>query len=178
MNVKSYSTLSPSKLGDFFRSVFTDSEGPEEGELIGNLVRDIVNTTPPGDLDGFVAVEEQEVFGAILFSRLRFSTQLNAFILAPVAVHSAFQGRGIGQRLIRHGIMKMREAGVSLLMTYGDPAFYGKVGFNPVSTDLVPSPLPLSRPEGWLGQSLTDHPIEPVPGPASCVKTLADPVYW
>jgi putative acetyltransferase len=33
-------------------------------------------------------------------------------------------------------------------MTYGDPAYYGKVGFLPVAEHVVPAPFPLSMPIG------------------------------
>jgi predicted N-acetyltransferase YhbS len=72
----------------------------------------------------------------------------------------------------------MKERGVRTVVTYGDPAFYAKVGFEPVSQDTIPPPLDLSQPEGWLARSLTQDPIEPLPGPSSCVEAFGDPAYW
>ena len=64
------------------------------------------------------------------------------------------------------------------IVPYGDPAFYSNVVFYPLSQEIVPVPFALSQPEGWLGQSLTEDPLEPIAGPCSCVKAFDDPAYW
>jgi len=163
---------------ELFVSVFSESEGEQEGALIGNLVKDMIASTDSGDLYGFVAVDGRQLVGAIFFSRLSFEEDIDVFILAPVAVHSDHQGMGIGQALITHGLRDMQRRGVSLVTTYGDPSFYAKVGFHPVSQDVIAPPLELSQPEGWLGQSLTDDAIEMIPGNCACVKALDNPAYW
>jgi predicted N-acetyltransferase YhbS len=63
-------------------------------------------------------------------------------------------------------------------VTYGDPAFYEKVGFRPVSQDTLPPPLDLSQPDGWLAQSLTDNEVPRLHGPSTCVPAFNDPVFW
>lgn len=161
-----------------FVSVFSKSEGEQEGTLIGNLAKDLIASTDSRDLYGFVAVDGGQVVGAIFFSRLTFEKDIDVFILAPVAVHTEYQGRGIGQALITHGLREMKKRGVSVVTTYGDPDFYSKVGFHPLSQDMIRAPLELSQPEGWLAQSLTDDSIETIPGRCSCVKALDNPAYW
>jgi predicted N-acetyltransferase YhbS len=116
--------------------------------------------------------------GAICFSRLTFERDIDVFILAPVAVHTEYQGQGIGQALITHGLREMQKIGVRVVITYGDPGFYTKVGFHPISQDMIEAPFPLTQPQGWLALSLTDDPIEPIPGHCSCVEALDNPVYW
>jgi len=64
------------------------------------------------------------------------------------------------------------------VVTYGDPSFYSKVGFQPLSENVIQAPLMLSMPEGWLGQSLTKEPIPTVNDRPRCVKEFNDPVYW
>lgn len=164
---------------DLFTATFTASEGAEEGALIGQFVRDLMDTTPPGDLWAFQAHDKDILLGAIFFSRLRYSQDdRNVVILSPVAVTSARQGRGVGQALITHGLTALRGQGIDIALTYGDPAFYGKVGFHPITEQVAPAPLPLSAPHGWLGQSLTARPLTPLAGPASCVPALNDPALW
>ena len=163
---------------ELFVSVFSKSEGEQEGALIGNLVKEMMATTHRQDLYGFVAVDGEEIVGVIFFSRLSFQEDVDVFILAPVAVHADHQGRGIGQALITHGLRELKRRGVRLVTTYGDPSFYAQVGFHPISQDLIAAPLELSQPEGWLGQSLTDDGIEPIAGGCTCVKALDDPAYW
>jgi putative acetyltransferase len=125
-----------------------------------------------------VAVDGEPLVGAIFFSRLSFEQDEAAFILSPVAVHVDYQGQGVGQRLITHGLGAIKKAGVRLVTTYGDPAFYSKVGFRPLSQEIIKAPHRLSQPEGWLGQSLTDDPIAPIPGGCRCVAALDNPAYW
>ena len=167
-----------SAIESLFVSVFSKSEGKQEGTLIGNLVKDLIASTDSRDLYGFVAVDGEQMVGAIFFSRLTFTKDMGVFILAPVAVHTEYQGMGIGQALITHGLREMKKRGVKIVTTYGDPTFYSKVGFNPISQDMIKAPLELSQPEGWLGQSLTDDSLEEIPGRCSCVKALDNPAYW
>lgn len=162
-----------------FRSVFTDSEGEREGALIGNLAQEMLASTDHHNLFGYVAIDAESIIGAILFSRLAFeAADINVFILSPVAVDTAHQGMGYGQALIAHGLQEIVKQDVRFAVTYGDPAFYSKVGFYPISQDAIAPPLKLSQPEGWLGQSLSGAPLQAIPGRCSCVAALDDPVYW
>lgn len=70
MDIKLFSAEKASATIDLFFSVFRDAEGEEEGGLVGSLVRDLIATTKPGDLLGFLAVERDEVAGAIFFGWL------------------------------------------------------------------------------------------------------------
>jgi putative acetyltransferase len=162
---------------DLFTATFTASEGEEEGALIGQLVRDLLGGTAEKDLFVFTAEEDGAIIGSIVFSRLTYEQdERTVFVLAPVAVATDRQGRGIGQRLLTHGLASLRGAGVDIVVTYGDPRYYVKVGFMPISEAEAPAPFPLSRPEGWLVQSLTKGAMAPVKGPSRCVETLNDPV--
>ncbi|MBE9136420.1 N-acetyltransferase [Nodosilinea sp. LEGE 07088] len=179
MEFRPHEPSDASAIEGLFISVFTRSEGEKEGVLIGNLANDLISSTDSQDLYGFVAVDRKQIVGAIFFSRLTFEKRdIDVFILAPVAVHSDHQGMGIGQALITHGLQEMQKSGVRFVTTYGDPTFYSKVGFQPLSQDVIAAPLELSQPEGWLGQSLTDDSIEAVPGLCSCVQALDNPAYW
>ena len=166
-------------IADLFAATFTDAEGAEEGALIGDLARRLMTGTPARDLRVFTAGTGERPAGAILFSRLAYGGPPRAvFVLGPVAVATERQGEGIGTRLIGHGLEALRTEGVDIALTYGDPAFYGRLGFGPVSERDIPAPYPLQHPEGWLGQSLTAAGLSPLPGPARCVPAFADPVYW
>jgi putative acetyltransferase len=161
-----------------FTSVFAQSEGVAEGALIGQLARNLLEQTEASDLYSFVAVEPGQIWGAIVFSRLRLDTPIAAFILSPVAVRSDRQGQGIGQALINYGLSDLKHRDVRLVMTYGDPRFYGKVGFQPISPEQIIPPYALSQPEGWLGQLLTGEAISILSGRCTCVAALSDPQYW
>ena len=166
------------ELERLFIKTFSDSEGQTEGEMIGRLAQDFMNGTPEADLYCFVAREGRQIVGSIFFSRLTFECEIKAFILAPVAVQTDHQGKGIGQRLIQFGLETLSKDGVDLAITYGDPNFYSKVGFQSVTETVVPAPLRLQHPEGWLAQSLKGDKIEPIKGKSSCVEALNKPEYW
>ena len=178
MEFRPYRESDSSAVELLFTTVFTKSEGEAEGALIGNLSRALMSDTADADLYGFVAVDRAKIVGSIFFSRLTFEYAVEAFILSPVAIHSDHQGRGIGQGLINHGLRESKDRGIRLIMTYGDPRFYGKVGFVPVAQDAITAPFELSQPEGWLGQALTGNLEEITPSVCSCVKALSTPTYW
>jgi predicted N-acetyltransferase YhbS len=162
-----------------FNATFAASEGMEEGALIGDLVRNLLAGTAEKDLFVFTAEEGGNMIGGIVFSRLAYDQDdRTVFVLAPVAVATDRQGKGIGQRLLTHGLAALRSVGVDIVMTYGDPNFYAKVGFIPISEADAQAPYPLNHPEGWLGQSLTDREMAPLKGPSRCVEALNDPVFW
>jgi predicted N-acetyltransferase YhbS len=161
-----------------FTSVFAKSEGEAEGALIGQLAKDLLEKTDERDLYCFLAVDDGQIVGSIYFSRLEFENGLESFILAPVAVHSDHQGQGIGQALIKYGLRELKHREVSVVLTYGDPRFYQKVGFHPISPEKIRAPFALSQPEGWLGQSLAGDALAALSGKCTCVAALNDPKYW
>ena len=80
--------------------------------------------------------------------------------------------------MIKFGINHLKEKGVELAFTYGDPNYYSKVGFRCISEALAKAPLKLTQPEGWLCQSLHGDTIQPIAGISHCVKALDKPEYW
>ena len=178
MKLISYKPEHKEKVIKLYTRTFTASEGKIEGKSVGTLVGDLTTTTAKDDLYGFVALENEKIVGCIFFSRLTFNNDINAFMLSPVAVSTKNQGKGIGQQLINYGIEHLKEEGVQLLTTYGDPYYYIKVGFNPVSTQVLIPPFKLSMSEGWLAQSLTDSKIEAIEEQAVCVPAFNNEKLW
>jgi predicted N-acetyltransferase YhbS len=160
-----------------FGDVFSDSEGQEEGQAIGRLVAELISTTDSNDLLGYVSISGESIVGCIFFSRLTLPSGKIAFILSPVAVSSREQGKGLGQQLINFGIQQLKNHGVELVFTYGDPGFYSKVGFAKISEDAVKAPKRLTYPEGWLAQSLNNECIRSEAGVAKCVRALNKQEY-
>lgn len=173
---------------ELFQLSFGDSEGAAEGEKIGQLARDLLEQTPANDIYVFVATNKKNddhasdrIVGCIMFTRFLFSDdpQTTAFLLAPVAVHTASQGKGVGQGLLTFGIEFLRSIHVvDLIVTYGDPKFYSKVGFQPVTTDFIPAPFPLTQPHGWQGQSLKGQKIKKITGTSTCVPAFDKAELW
>lgn len=169
----------PSAIAAFFEEAFSDSEGADEGSLIGDLAGKLVQTTPVNEIAVFSAYDNGNAVGCIIFTRLWFGAdQRRVFLLSPVAVSPKHQGLGIGTRLINFALDALRQTGGDLAVTYGDPDYYKRVGFRPIRRNLIPPPLPLQQPHGWLAQSLTDDEIHPFDGPSRCAEALNDPAYW
>lgn len=178
MNYGLFNSKETDELIQLFTKTFGDSEGVEEGKVIGTLVNTLVETTPEQDIAIFVAREEQKIVASILFTRLAFSEEQASFLMAPVAVSTEYQGQGIGQALIRHGIEAMRSQGVKLAFTYGDPNFYTRVGFNPTSEEQFKAPLTLSFPHGWMVQTLSSEMIQALESRPTCVEGFNHPALW
>ncbi len=167
------------EIRQLFTKTFGDSEGQDEGVLIGSLAEDLLTKTSDKDRRVFIAVDSTQIIGCIIFSKLRFDKRnINAFLLAPVAVHTDYQRKGTGQKLIHFGHTELKKDSAELVVTYGDIHFYSRVGYKPVSEDVIPAPMKLTYPEGWLAQSLTGKEIQPVKGSSFCVEEINKPEYW
>ncbi|MDV5169624.1 N-acetyltransferase [Photobacterium rosenbergii] len=163
---------------ELFTQTFSDSEGQNEGKVIGQLVSELLESTKSEDIFTFIAKDENEIVGSILFTRLTFESDKTAFLLAPVAVSTQSQGKGIGQALIKTGLEALKQHGVDLVFTYGDPSFYTKIGFERITEQEFQAPLPLSYPHGWMAQSLTEQPLAAIAGSSSCVEAFDKPELW
>lgn len=162
-----------------FQTTFTASEGPGEGALIAELAENLLTGTPAADRRAFGAADDGRLAGAIIFSRLTYRNDPRCvFVLGPVAVMPACQRRGVGQGVIRHGLAALRNSGVDIALTYGDPGYYRRIGFYPVTEEQAPAPYRLQHPEGWLGQSLTGAAFAPLKGPVASVPAFRNPAYW
>ncbi len=164
---------------NLFKATFSASEGAEEGNLIADLVTCFFRSTKESDLFVFSAWDKGALVGSIIFSRLSFIEDARqVFILAPVAVETSRQGQGVGQDLLIYGLREIRKSGVDIAVTYGDPAYYSKVGFIQVTEQEIAPPLALQFPHGWQAQSLTHDSLTPLIGPSKCVEALNKAAYW
>jgi len=164
---------------DLFNATFSASEGQVEGKVIGDSVRDLMSSTPSDDLQVWSAYEGDAFLGCIFLSRLIFAQDdRTVFILSPVAVKTDQQKRGIGQKLIAHGLTDLRQRGVDYVVTYGDPNYYARVGFGQITEEFAQAPLKLSFPEGWLGQALSPDGETPFIGQCRCVPALNKAELW
>lgn len=116
--------------------------------------------------------------GCVIFTRLRFEHPSLIYLLAPLAVRTDRQRQGIGRQLIHDGLQELKQRSVATVITYGDPAYYGKAGFQPIPPGTIQPPYPLSQPHGWLGCSLTGEPLPALPGRPSCAEPFRNRLYW
>jgi predicted N-acetyltransferase YhbS len=178
-------------LAAVFEDAFAASEGAEEGARIAALFRALCATTPRADMQVFSSWQNGQARAAIGFTRMRYGAcggaeewpdgspdGTDVWLLSPVAVRPEAQGRGAGSRLIRHGLDALRGTGADVALTYGDPAYYGRFGFAPVTTDLIPAPQRLSLPQGWQALPLGARPLSALQGPVTCAPAWDDPALW
>ena len=119
-----------------------------EGEIIDAL-------RAAGALSTSLVADESGIVGHVAFSRVLIDGHdPNWYGLGPVAVTPEQQGRGIGSALIREGLERLRQQGAGGVVVLGDPAFYGRFGFESIpSLHYVDAPSPyfqrlvLSGPE-------------------------------
>ena len=65
--------------------------------------------------------------GHAMFSRM--AAPFRALGLGPIAVVANARGHGVAAKLIRHGLEEAARSGYRGVFVLGDPAFYGRFGF-------------------------------------------------
>lgn len=76
-----------------------------------------------------VAELEGQIIGHAAFSPVEWCDQTGWFGLGPVSVHPELQSRGTGRKLIEAGLEQLRAIGAAGCVVMGDPAYYGRFGF-------------------------------------------------
>lgn len=94
-----------------------------------------------------VAVKDTlEIIGRILFSRITLETEkgnISTLGLAPIAVKPQYQNKGVGSKLVTHGLELCKDLGYKHVMVLGHPNFYSKFGFIPTTSFGIKSPFPV-----------------------------------
>ena len=159
-------------------AVHRDAFGADEGPVIVDLLCRLLDDATGRPALSLVAEDNGQIAGHVLFTAATINRheQVAAQIMAPLAVASAMQGRGIGTRLIESGLTILRERGTPIVMVYGDPAYYSRTGFT--AQHAIRAPHTLTHPQGWLAQALVDGALTKIEGRLSCADALNEPLYW
>lgn len=166
-------------IADLAPSAFGMTEGPEIVQLIADLLVD-ESAEPALSL---VATVDESVVGHVLFSKARLdpsNQNVSAALLAPLAVHPAFQSRGLGGQLIAAGFQRLSDRGVDLVFVLGHPAYYPRFGFRAAGARgfEAPYPIPSKNADAWMVRELHPGVIGKSSGQVICADALADPKYW
>ncbi len=95
---------------------------PDESRLVSRL-------RATGEIVlSMVAVENEVVIGHVLFSKM--GAPFRALALAPLSVSPSRQNCGVGSGLVRRAITWVRDGGWTAVFVLGDPAYYGRFGFD------------------------------------------------
>ena len=182
MNYKLLSQTDRVAVTALFTESFTTAAGEEEGQLVGGLADALATSIDNTTVIAYGAYEQHssrgELVGAIFFTQLQFEEPVQVYMLAPVAISSTHQQQGLGQGLIRYGMDAIKQRSTDWVVTYGDPAYYSKVGFEPVSEAVIKAPLSMSMPQGWQACSLKGEVTPVLESRPKCVEPFNNPVYW
>ena len=122
-------------------------EQPGDAEAIDALTREAFASAPHADGNeadivdrlrradalrlSLVAEDRGAIVGHIAFSPVTIDgAEVGWFGLGPVSVLPECQGDGIGSRLIREGLDRLRASGAGGSVLVGEPAFYSRFGFH------------------------------------------------
>ena len=142
-------------------NVLIRDERPGDEPVIRSIVTEAFKTAPysagaeAAIIDGLresgaltvslVAERGSEVVGHIAFSPVSIAGErVGWYGLGPVAVRPDHQGRGVGQRLVRAGLDRLKALGAEGVVLLGAAGFYGRFGFK-------------ARPQLRLGDAPPEH---------------------
>lgn len=77
-------------------------------------------------------------------------------LLGPLAVAPVRQRQGIGGAIVRAGLQRLEQAGLTRVLVLGDPAYYGRLGFVAETRIAPPYALPEHWREAWQSLRLSD----------------------
>jgi putative acetyltransferase len=132
MNIMDGIRCRPERPGDedAIRAVVADAFSHHE--IVPTLV-DRLRESPDWIVGlSFVAEAEGEIVAHILFTRSLLDAPrrlVDVLVLSPVSVATAFQGRGVGSTLLRHGLKELTRRPEPLVFLEGSPKYYGRFGF-------------------------------------------------
>jgi len=176
MNIRHFQKTDLDSILTVIETAFSD----EENKVIMNLVQELHQETSSPSIKSLVAEVDNEMIGYVSFSPifLKSDSSISGYILAPLAISPEHQKQGIGSSLIKSGIDILTQDGAGVLLVYGDPAFYGRFGFNEEIGRTFTPPYPLEYPFGWTGMMLngTTAPEEPIQ--FECITALSKPDLW
>lgn len=162
--------------GDSVLALYMEAFGEEERETVANLA---VQLLMEPEAFSFVTEIEGGIVGHVAFSPVVDAEAFyQGYLLAPLAVHPTFQRRGIGSKLIETGFEHLTKQNVDVVFVYGDPAFYGRFGFETDLAARFAPPYQLKYPFGWQAKLLADPQNLPAIASLICLKPLQDNNLW
>lgn len=156
-------------LEELYRSAFP-------GEELLPLVRGLLEEK--GLVRSLVAVVDGVVSGHIISTSWSIDGSAEPVaLLGPLAVRSVCQRQGIGGALVRRALRYLETDGTMQVQVLGDPAYYGRFGFQPDAGLAPPYPLPADWRKAWQSLRLREGG-PPLQGTLSVPKPWRQPALW
>ena len=105
-----------------------------------------------------VALQDGNLVGSIMFSRLWADSHNLYAALAPLAVRPDVQRTGIGSALTLRGLDAARHFDAAAVLVLGHPEYYPKFGFSASATAQVRAPY--SGNPAFMGIALVDGALD------------------
>lgn len=111
-----------------------------------------------------VADETGDIVGHVAFSPVTVSGEAGGWYgLGPISVAPSRQRQGIGSALVHEGLLELRQLGAKGCVLVGDPAYYGRFGFEADPAFVYPDVPPeyllrLAFSPVYAGGTVTYHP--------------------
>ncbi len=168
-------------IGDLFaiHEVHQSAFDGAEGDLTSDLaIRLLTETASPAVVS--LVAEEDDLVGHVAFSPIRRAgtREVEGYLLAPLGVKRAFQGKGVGAALVEAGLQHVARLGLRVLLVYGDPAYYGRFGFSQERAASFIPPYKLRYPFGWQAHTFDRGKSFVRPHLIECSPSLEDPALW
>lgn len=124
-----------------------------------------------------IAELNQEVIGHILLTKIQINNAKGSnqsLALAPVSVHPAHQGKGVGGRLIKKAHVVAKHLGFKSIVLLGHEEYYPRFGYELTSKYGIN--LPFEAPEAnCMVLSLAENGLDGVHGMVEYDKAFFEP---
>ncbi len=176
MNIRLSTNKEHQAIYDIHMSAFDNNENT----VVANLTANIFNDSVADEIISLVAEENNKLIGNIIFTPVTIDKHnVNAYILAPLAVLKGYQRKGVGTNLVNHGLEILKSRGVDLVFVLGDVNYYQRFGFKgAMALDLLPPYHIPKYPEAWMVAELKPNAADNTKGTVKCCQALSSPELW
>ncbi len=151
---------------------------PDEDLLA--LLRALLGAPPAGGVAAvsLVAARDGVLVGHVAFTECRVAgVDARPALLGPLAVAPEAQRQGVGYALVEAGLARLAADGFAQVFALGDPAYYGRFGFNVEERVATPCPIPDDWRGAWRSKRL-DNAAPALAGALAAPPPWDDPIYW
>ncbi len=172
------------KIEKIHKAAFEKTEGAQKAKIIADLVHDLFEDETAMPIHSFVAQENRKLLGHVLFTKVTITdcpVDVEARILAPLAVRPECQSTGIGTGLIKEGLRRLKEEGIDLVFVLGHIDYYPRSGFINDAQSLgfkAPYYIPEEFADAWMVIALAPGIIGKAKGRVQCGDILNQPEHW